>query len=189
VLGRLPGVGRLDALAGRAGAVARLTGVGEARFFATLFLPPPDGDPRPALDAFWELRPPRVLHRRVATVFELEQELRAWLVAAAGGDTRRSSWVRLVRAEEFADAHAVFAAWHPGEHLRERERLAVLATETPREELWPTPLIGSAELARAGIPRGPRWSELLRAAEDAQLDGELVSADQARAWLNARVRG
>jgi len=62
------------------------------------------------------------------------------------------------------------------------------AGELSAEARHPRPWITSAELRSAGVARGPRWSELLREAEDRQLDGELTSADQARVWLAERAR-
>jgi len=92
-----------------------------------------------------------------------------------------------VRAEEFADALAVHAAWHGEQHARERAELVARARHLGPDELWPAPLVTSAELARAGVPQGPRWGELLRAAEEAQLEGEFHDPDGARAWLARQV--
>ena len=51
----------------------------------------------------------------------------------------------------------------------------------------PKPWLVSQDLAAAGIPKGPRWSELLKAAETAQLDLEIQSHAQAQAWLRAQL--
>lgn len=198
VLGVLPGLRSLGEapcpLRERCEALARLANCGAARFFAALFQPTPfqpaPGAASDALaNALLELRPPRVLYQHVLRIWELEVSLGACLAEVARGAERRARWIRLVRAEEFADALAVWSAWHPRDHEHERANLARRAIELAHDELWPTPLVTSAALARTGIPRGPRWSELLHAAEDAQLDGELRTPEQARAWLDARTRG
>jgi DnaJ-domain-containing protein 1 len=102
-------------------------------------------------------------------------------------DVPRSRWIRLVRLEEFEDALALHAAWHGERHARERDELRSRASGLGAAELWPEPLVTSAELERAGVPRGPRWGELQRAAEIAQLDGEFADLAGARAWLADRA--
>jgi tRNA nucleotidyltransferase/poly(A) polymerase len=56
------------------------------------------------------------------------------------------------------------------------------------EQMNPPPLVGAAELEAAGIPRGPRWSELIRLAEAALMDGELTRAEDVPSWLSERAR-
>jgi hypothetical protein len=190
VLARVTGVAALGppALERRVEAVERLARDGPARVLATLFRPADPAQTASALAALLELRPARELSERVRRTWALEGELVACLDELAHGDVRRARAVRLLRAAEHADALAVWAAWHPEERAEERRRLANLAERLGRDALWPAPLVTSADLARAGVPRGPRWGELLRAAEDAQLDGELTDADSARAWLERRAR-
>lgn len=191
VLERLPGVHLLAVssppLAARVAALEQLSGETPESLFAVLFRPPAWGEARRFLEALWELRPPRALHQHVQRIWELAEGLEVALAEFARGVERRSRWVRLVRAHEFRGALAFQRAWHPLEFVRECEQLATRA-RMAHDELWPRALVTSAELARAGIPRGPRWAELLRAAEDAQLDGELNTPEQARAWLAAQAR-
>ena len=192
VLERLPGFRRLEgeppSLAQRVEALARLDGAGVPRVLGTLFRPSSALRHDATLEALSELRPSRAVLQRVGEVLELEPSLEACLADLARVSERRSRWVRVVRAEEFGDALAVWSAWHPGVHEAARATLSRRAAELPREELWPAPLVTSAELARSGVPRGPRWGELLRAAEDAQLDGELRTLEQAAAWLEHHAR-
>lgn len=56
-----------------------------------------------------------------------------------------------------------------------RERLAQL----PPEQIRPEPLINGTDLIAAGYPPGPKFKEMLAAIEDAQLDGRLVSREDA----------
>jgi tRNA nucleotidyltransferase (CCA-adding enzyme) len=190
VLARLPGVNTLvapPALAQRVEALARMEGQGTARFFATLFHAGAM-DVRATLEGLRELRPPRDLHQRVGRILELVAEIGRLLGALVAGEVRRSLWIRAVRADEFDDALAVWNAWHPGERSAERARLLGLAASLTPAQRRPPLLVTSSELARLGIPRGPRWGELLRAAEDAQLDGEWSDLAAARAWLARHAR-
>jgi tRNA nucleotidyltransferase/poly(A) polymerase len=191
VLARLPtfeGEPLASSLAARVAALGRLAGGGEARVFATLFRPATEADEAALLAAFAGLRPPRALQQQVAAILALARELAAVLVGLPEGEVRRARWIRLVRAPEFAAAHAVWRAWHPGELVDPEGELLARAHGLSEAERWPAALVTSDELARSGIPRGPRWGELLRAAEDAQLDGEFRDAEGARAWLAGQVR-
>jgi tRNA nucleotidyltransferase/poly(A) polymerase len=161
---------------------------GVRRFLATLFRMRSPGAAEQARAALQDLRVARALGDSIARVWELERELAACLAGLAGGRLRRSRWVRLGRAEEFEDALALWRAWHGGaEPEALTELLGRMANLTP-EARSPAPLLRSEDLARAGIPRGPRWSQLLREAEDLQLDGELSTPEEARDWLERRAR-
>jgi len=56
-----------------------------------------------------------------------------------------------------------------------REKLA----EIPPEKIRPTALVSGDDLIAAGYAPGPRFREILEAVEDAQLEGRLLSRDQA----------
>jgi poly(A) polymerase len=56
------------------------------------------------------------------------------------------------------------------------------------EELSPKPLITGEDLHQMRIPQGPVYSEILRDAETAQLNGELTTRDQAIEWVATRRR-
>ena len=62
----------------------------------------------------------------------------------------------------------------------EKRALGPAGLEPPR---W----LRSKDLEAAGLPKGPRWGELLAAAETAELDGEIGSVAEAQAWLRARL--
>lgn len=191
LLGRLPGGGALgdgDCLAQRVDAVERLEARSFEGFLATLFRPSAEPEETAALAGIRELRPSRAIQQSVGAVFQCERAIGSCLAEFARGAARRSSWIRLVRRPEFELALAVWEAWHPGLEVQACKDLQAAATALAPEELWPAALVTSAELARAGIPRGPRWSELLVAAEEAQLDGRLTDEASARAWLEARAR-
>jgi tRNA nucleotidyltransferase/poly(A) polymerase len=185
-LQRLPGLGAASPAA--VAALARLPEPNLARVFALLFHPAPGAPHGGALEALAHLRAPRALSQRVEAIWRHELALEAALQAFETGDPPRSRWVPLVRAEEHADAEAVHAALRPGHRVGARARLAAARADLTPAELRPSPLVTSAELARAGIPRGPRWAELLREGEALQLDGHLRTAEEARAWLAGQQR-
>ena len=56
-----------------------------------------------------------------------------------------------------------------------REKL----TSLPVEEVKPKPLLSGRELIAAGYKPGPRFKEILREIEDAQLEGSISSVDEA----------
>ena len=50
----------------------------------------------------------------------------------------------------------------------------------------PQPLITGRELIAAGYPPGARFREMLRAAEDAQLEGTIATAEEALQLVRER---
>lgn len=55
------------------------------------------------------------------------------------------------------------------------------------EQLHPPQLVGAAELKAAGVPRGPRWSQLIALAEADQMDGRLTHAAEVSGWIQAQA--
>jgi len=58
--------------------------------------------------------------------------------------------------------------------------------ELSAQQLKPPRLLGGAELKAMGYPSGPRMGEILRAVEDAQLEGAITTRDDAAAFVRAR---
>jgi poly(A) polymerase len=58
--------------------------------------------------------------------------------------------------------------------------------EMPEEDVRPRPLLTGRELIAAGFAPGPQFKEMLRAAEDAQLEGAITSAEEAVALVRRR---
>jgi len=54
---------------------------------------------------------------------------------------------------------------------------------TPPEKIRPQPLVTGDDLIALGYSPGPRFKEMLAAAEDAQLEGRIRSADEAREFV------
>jgi poly(A) polymerase len=53
----------------------------------------------------------------------------------------------------------------------------------PPEAIRPTPLISGQDLIEAGYEPGPRFTEILTAVEDAQLEGRLESHEAAMEYV------
>ena len=66
-----------------------------------------------------------------------------------------------------------------------RERLAELS----REILRPARLVTGHDLIEMGLHPGPRFSEILDAVEDRQLEGSLISKEQALEWVKTHYGG
>ena len=59
--------------------------------------------------------------------------------------------------------------------------------EIPVEELDPPPLLTGDDLIRYGFEAGPRFKDLLTSVRDAQLNGQLHSAEDALAWIRSSI--
>jgi poly(A) polymerase len=55
----------------------------------------------------------------------------------------------------------------------------------PEEEVRPKLLVTGEDLIAAGYHPGPRFKEILAAAEDAQLEGHIMSKDEGLAFVRA----
>jgi len=111
----------------------------------------------------------------------------SWLVEnhmrlAAFPQMREAKRKRFVRHEGFPDllelARLDCLASH--RNLDKVEAIQDYAAKLPPEELKPRPLLTGQDLIDLGYAPGPLFSEILDAVEDAQLEGGLTSADDAR---------
>ncbi|HEV8113249.1 MAG TPA: CCA tRNA nucleotidyltransferase [Planctomycetota bacterium] len=123
------------------------------------------------------LRPSRALRQRVGEILAVA---RAAAAAIAGPRAARIRWMR---APAFDEGVALARARGLELDAAVRERSAL-----GHAGLFPAPLVTSADLGQAAVPKGPLWSELLREAEELQLDGRLDSRAGALAWLAARAQ-
>jgi poly(A) polymerase len=94
---------------------------------------------------------------------------------------KESTFKRFIRLPKFDEhlelhridclgSHAMLDLYH-----YTREKMAKL----PAEQVRPKPLINGNDLIADGYAQGPRFSEILRAVEDAQLEGRLQSREDA----------
>ncbi len=107
----------------------------------------------------------------------------------ADADRMKSStlkrFFRLDRFEEHLALHKMdcMAASGNLDHWNfVRERYAAM----PEEAVRPVPLLTGRELIAAGYQPGPRFKEILRAVEDAQLEGAITTMDNAMALVRER---
>ncbi len=121
------------------------------------------------------------------SIRSLREELRAQ--GTRRPEHPRAAGLRLLRTPRWRTLRRVLAV-HPLDapsDVRLAE-LDALEREVPEPSWFPDPLLTSADLASVGVPRGPRWGELLREAETLQLEGELVERTAALDWLAQQTR-
>jgi poly(A) polymerase len=94
---------------------------------------------------------------------------------------RRSTQLRFIRMpgfEEHLELHRLDCLASHG-NLDHYELARKLLAETPAEEVKPAPLVTGHDLIGAGYKPGPIFKEILRAVEDAQLEGKLRTREEA----------
>jgi poly(A) polymerase len=97
-------------------------------------------------------------------------------------------FVRLPRFEEHLELHRLDClSSHARLHAYDQVR-KVLA-ETPNEQIRPTRLLTGEDLKEMGYSPGPIFSDILRAVEDAQLEGELSTKAEAAKFVKDHFRG
>lgn len=142
-----------------------------------------------ARDALERLRPSRATRDAVAELWRLRAE--AERLGAEGERAGRARRVRLVAAEAWPRALRLARAWRRarGTDAAALDGLEAFRASLTPGELRPAPLIRSGDLRARRVPPGPSWGELLREAEDLQLEGRLRDRADALAWLDARLGG
>jgi putative nucleotidyltransferase with HDIG domain len=101
---------------------------------------------------------------------------------------RQSTLKRFLRAERFEEhleLHRLDCVMSHG-MLANYEFLKKKLEEVPEEELKPKPLLTGADLIAAGYTPGPPFGRILRALEDAQLEGQIQTREEGLALLRAR---
>jgi poly(A) polymerase len=91
-------------------------------------------------------------------------------------------FVRMPQFEEHLELHRIDCLSSHGLldlYYFTREKMASM----PAEEVRPRPLISGYDLIEAGYTPGPRFSEILTAVEDAQLEGQLHDRDAAMEFV------
>jgi poly(A) polymerase len=94
---------------------------------------------------------------------------------------RDSTLKRFLRSEHFdehLDLHRIDCLSSHG-YLDSYEFVKERLAETPEEELRPPRLITGDDLIAEGYRPGPQFAEMLRAVEDAQLEGRIHSREEA----------
>lgn len=94
---------------------------------------------------------------------------------------RRSTQLRFLRMpgfEEHLELHRLDCLASHGD-LANYELARKMLEETPPEEVKPAPLLRGGDLIALGYEPGPKFKEMLRAVEDAQLEGKLRTREDA----------
>ncbi|HKE29006.1 MAG TPA: CCA tRNA nucleotidyltransferase [Bryobacteraceae bacterium] len=102
-------------------------------------------------------------------------------------DSTLKRFLRLPRFEEHLELHRIDCLSSNG-NLENYNFVKRKLVELPAEQLKPPRLITGADLIEAGYTPGPQFSEILTAVEDAQLEGTLVTKEQALAWVRGHYR-
>ncbi|MEW6071670.1 MAG: CCA tRNA nucleotidyltransferase [Planctomycetota bacterium] len=172
-----------EALEQKLGALERFGGRPDLVAVLALLLDPLDAArEEEAVEVLVRLRPPRAIVDGVRALWRMASDL-SGSRSGAEGWRRRATGIRLIRAPEWESFVALGRAWGGGAGGEPLTELVALAALLGEEELRPAPFVTSADLAAAGIPRGPRWGELLHRAEDLQLGGAHRSRAEALRWL------
>jgi poly(A) polymerase len=67
-------------------------------------------------------------------------------------------------------------------NLENYEFMRRFLAETPQEQVHPARLLTGDDLIRLGLRPGPKFKEILETAEDAQLEGKIVTHEEALRW-------
>jgi len=94
-------------------------------------------------------------------------------------------FMRMERFDEHLELHRLDCVSSHG-YLDNYEFLKRKLAETPAEELRPTPLVTGDDLIAEGYQPGPAFKEMLGAAMDAQMEGEISSREEALAFIRSR---
>jgi poly(A) polymerase len=94
-------------------------------------------------------------------------------------------FLRMPRFEEHLELHRLDCLSASG-NLENYNRVREKLHELPEEQLRPPRLVSGDDLIAAGYEPGPRFSEILTAVEDAQLEGRIHSAEEAMALVRER---
>jgi poly(A) polymerase len=94
-------------------------------------------------------------------------------------------FVRLPRFEEHLELHRLdCTASHRKLRMYDYTRQKI--SELTPEAIHPNPLVSGDDLVAAGYRPGPQFKEILSAVEDAQLEGNLYSKDQAMGFVRRK---
>jgi poly(A) polymerase len=93
-------------------------------------------------------------------------------------------FVRLDRFEEHLELHRLDCASSHG-HLDNYDFMQRFLAETPPAEVRPPRLLTGDDLIRMGYHPGPNFKDILDKVEEAQLDGRIHTAQEAREMVQA----
>ncbi len=108
----------------------------------------------------------------------------------AAPEMRTATLKRLVREDGIAEllALARLDALSSSGDLRAYEFCQQKLVELGPEQIAPPRLVTGQDLIALGLPPGPRFREVLHAVEEAQLEGRLLTREDALAWVQKSIR-
>ena len=127
-------------------------------------------------------RLPDVLHRRAAEIVESQQLPVTRLEPRHGFAKPRPTF------EDELELHRVDCASSHG-MLDNYEFLLEKREEFAQEPIIPPPLVRGGDLIALGLKPGPRFGEILEAAETRQLEGGFRDRDEALEWVKRQYLG
>jgi poly(A) polymerase len=93
--------------------------------------------------------------------------------------------VRLPRFDEHMELHRLDCV-SSHRNLDSYQFVEQFLTETPPEQVHPQRVLTGNDLSEMGYIPGPRFSEILRAVEDAQLEGQITTKAEAENLVRHR---
>ena len=94
-------------------------------------------------------------------------------------------FLRLEKFEEHLELHRLDCL-SSHRHLENYEFVRAKLRDLPPEAIRPRPLFNGDDLIQMGYRPGPRFKEILQAVEDAQLEGEISSQEEAMKFVRER---
>jgi poly(A) polymerase len=94
-------------------------------------------------------------------------------------------FVRLPRFDEHMELHRLDCV-SSHRNLDSYQFIQRFLAETPPEQVHPQRVLTGNDLSEMGYIPGPRFSEILKAVEDAQLEGQIHTKDEARNLVQSR---
>jgi poly(A) polymerase len=106
----------------------------------------------------------------------------------AVAEMRKSTLKRFVRQAHFDEHLALHQLDCLSSHrnLDSYEFVQRFLSETPPEQVRPERLLGGNDLLEMGYSPGPQFAEILGSVEDAQLEGQIRTKDEALKFLSLR---
>ena len=94
-------------------------------------------------------------------------------------------FLRLEKFEEHLELHRLDCL-SSHRNLENYEFVRAKLAELPAEAIRPAPLVSGRDLIEMGYKPGPQFKEIIRAVEDAQLEGQLASREEAMQFVRER---
>jgi poly(A) polymerase len=115
-------------------------------------------------------------------VVEMIKNHMRFIEAPRMGPAAFKRFARLAHFDSLLELHRLdlLASWRG---LEGYEAVKRRRDEIPAEAMRPKPLLTGADLIARGLVPGPRFSEILNALEEEQLEGRITTRDAAEAWL------